>query len=324
MILPTFETLLLQPPRDMDPELFARFAPIAIQSRADGTLHSERSGYNALARFVEPLSGPPTVEELLTFFHAESQNVGRQAMRERRKAASLLYKWCDLPNLTQHPLVKMFVEARMREAKPGEPKAPILDADLEAAMRICELDSCRMRGLRDAAVLAFLRHSAMRGSEVEVLDFDNDIRLFDTMMGIRIRKSKGDQFSDGCTIWVKATPDERFCPLAALRRWREAYHGKPLFCGFTCSGTLRRGRRERLRIGGIISIVKKYMEQIGHNPDDYGSHSGRSGYVTEGYRHNVPEAEMLAVTRHKSVDVLRKYRRYLPTVYENVAERLGR
>jgi len=304
----------------MDEKLFARIAPVALGSRADSTLRGERDGYNALARFAKPLDAPPNIDELIEFFETESNRVGRQSMRTRRNAASLLYRWLNLPNLTQNPLVRMYVNARMRQAKPSEPMDPMLDNDLEGAMRICELDDKPLRGLRDAALLSFLRHSAMRGSEVSALNFDADISLFDRSMSVRIRRSKSDQFSDGDTIWVQATADERFCPLAAMRRWREVFDGEHIFCGLKNNGL---PRAVRLGLAGINSVVKKYMALLGHDPNDYGSHSGRSGYVTEGYRHGVSEADMLAVTRHKNVDILRKYRRFLPDVYENVARQLG-
>lgn len=42
---------------------------------------------------------------------------------------------------------------------------------------------------------------------------------------------------------------------------------------------------------------------------DYGGHSGRSGFVTSAFEAGVNEADIMSVTDHKSVTMLRKYRR---------------
>jgi integrase len=320
MKMPSLEVLLLQPPDDLDPELFTEIMGTALESRARGTVEAERGAYRVVATFVDRLPTAPNLGELLGFYREQTQLVGVQSMRSRRKILSLLYTYLGLPNLTQHPLARQYLTARMRKATPAQQKDAFLDADLEASIRICERDQKTMRGLRDATLLAFMCRSGMRGDEIEKLD-RADITLHDRTMLITIRRSKTDQYSEGQPIWVPARAEPRFCALALLKRWFEIYSGDALFCGVNNNGTLR--TYARLHRQSIAKIIKHYAALLGHDPRRFACHSMRSGFVTEGYRHGMTEADMLAVTRHSHVDVLRGYRRYVPELHEPLPPRLG-
>lgn len=321
MTFPTLEHLLLQPPAELDPAIFALIAPIAITSRAASSLNGDQAGYKGVLAFMarHGLTTLPDLAGVLKFYHEDSQLVGPQSMRNRRKALSLLYKYFRQENWTHHPLAREYLRARMREAAPAKQKDPLTDRVLQAAIHQCELDEHDLVGRRDASILALLR-AGRRGAEWSALDFARDCTIHENAMSVHIGSSKTDQYHEGETIWLLRESNPRYCPIALLERWREVYHGTPIYCTMNNNGTVR---DHRLSAAAMRDIVKKYVEKLGYDPTQWGAHSGRAGYVTTGYARNMSEADMLARTGQGSVDVLRKYRRYTPEFHQSMPQQMG-
>lgn len=63
----------------------------------------------------------------------------------------------------------------------------------------------------------------------------------------------------------------------------------------------------RLSDKSINLIVKKYAASIGLNPEMYGAHSLRHGFATYAALQGVEERLIMKQTRHRSVEMVRRY-----------------
>ena len=54
-------------------------------------------------------------------------------------------------------------------------------------------------------------------------------------------------------------------------------------------------------------LVKKYAELFGLDPTLYGAHSLRHGFATYAALHGIEERLIMKQTRHKSVEMVRRY-----------------
>jgi integrase len=91
-----------------------------------------------------------------------------------------------------------------------------------------------------------------------------------------------------------------------LRRWLDvsSIEVEPVFRAFEPDGALP---RRRLNDRAVARIVKAAAKRIGLSPETFGGHSLRAGFVTQGYREGLPEADIMRHTGHKSRAVLGKY-----------------
>jgi site-specific recombinase XerD len=70
-----------------------------------------------------------------------------------------------------------------------------------------------------------------------------------------------------------------------------------------------------VRIGGRLSdksvsdIVKRYVRGVKLDPDLFGGHSLRAGFVTSALEHGADLFKVMDVTRHKRIETLRGYDR---------------
>ena len=118
-----------------------------------------------------------------------------------------------------------------------------------------------------------------------------------------IRRSKGDQFGEGQVIAVARTNSE-LCPVANLEAYlkhAEITEGR-VFRAIDRHGNLKMSMTDQ----SVALIVKKLTGRAGLE-GDYSGHSLRAGFATQAARSGVEERKIVSTTRHKNMEVLRKY-----------------
>lgn len=151
---------------------------------------------------------------------------------------------------------------------------------------------------RNRAILLLGFSTALRRSNLCALDLA-DLEFADRGLVVRVRREKQDQLGKGRLIGVPFGKNET-CPVTAVREWL-AWRGKhpgPLFPG---------GHQGRLDTDTIANVVKRAAKKLGLDPQRYGGHSLRAGFVTEAVERGVNEFTIAATTGHRSLHVLRRY-----------------
>jgi integrase len=201
-----------------------------------------------------------------------------------------------LPNpCEQSGLRHLLARARRAAVKRGErpsKKTAITKPELQAMVATCD-DS--LEGLRDRALLYFAFASGgRRRSEVAIADLDDLRQVGERQYVYRLEHSKTQQAGPSAT----STPDKPVLGVAAdaLAAWLEA-------SGLTEGPIFRRLWKVRLgdglspaAVGAIVQRRAKKAGLIG----DFGGHSLRSGFVTEGGRQGVALPALMAMTEHRT------------------------
>lgn len=198
---------------------------------------------------------------------------------------------CEAPEVRQL-LAKGRRAAHKRGERPQK-KTAITRTELEALVTTCE-DT--LTGLRDRALLYFAFASGgRRRSEVAAADL-SDLRRIGTR-GYVYRLEHGKTLQDGPK--TTSTPDKPILGVAAdaLAAWLDA-------AGLTEGPIFRRLWGTTIGPGlsskSVADIVQKRARLAGLE-GDFGGHSLRSGFVTEGARQGVALPALMAMTDHRSV-----------------------
>ena len=160
---------------------------------------------------------------------------------------------------------------------------------------ISRMDLRTLHGLRDRAILLIGFMGAFRRSELVSLTME-DIRKFPQGIVLHIKRSKTDQRGEGQQVGIphlKNVPEEM-----------DGIHDGPIFRKILKNGKVA---STHLSENTVNLLVKKYAELIGLDPTLYGAHSLRHGFATYAALHGIEERLIMKQTRHKSVEMVRRY-----------------
>ncbi|MEA9557608.1 tyrosine-type recombinase/integrase [Xanthomonas nasturtii] len=198
---------------------------------------------------------------------------------------------CEAPAVRQ--LLKRGRRASVKRGERPHKKTAITRDELEALLSACD-DS--LEGLRDKALLLFgFASGGRRRSEIAAADWQDLRRIGDDAFIYRLEHSKTQQAGPNAT----ATPDKPVLGRAgsALATWLTA-------ADITEGPLFRRLWGERvgpaLSPKAVAAIVQRRALQAGLT-GDFGGHSLRSGFITEGGRQGIALPALMALTEHRSV-----------------------
>jgi integrase len=176
--------------------------------------------------------------------------------------------------------------------------------------------------VRDRAVLLLGWAGAFRRSELASLDVTDCRAEGPKRLVVTVRRSKTDQEGQGMLKVILAGEHPDTCPVRALELWRKAggITTSALFRRVSKYGTVLDGR---LSDRAIARIVQDGAKRAGLDPELYGNHSLRSGFMTEAYLQDVPEADIMEQSGHRSITVARQYRQMRDLRRRDAAGRVG-
>jgi integrase len=185
-----------------------------------------------------------------------------------------------------------------------EGKRPLLGSAVRQGSAELAAQQNHLLALRDRALVLLGWFGALRRSELVAIDVGH-LRFVGQGLELLIPRSKTDQEGRGHVIPIGRERDPDVCPVHALRAWIAA--------GAIREGAvLRRVDRwghvgPRLSDHAVAEIVKKAAAAAGVDPELIAGHSLRSGLVTEAARQGRAEGQIMKITRHESVTMLRRY-----------------
>ncbi len=253
-------------------------------------------------------ASPPVVARYLGTLGASLKIA---SIRRRVVAISQHHKERGFESPTAHKLVREVVGGIARTHGSAQIRKAAITTDILGRL-LKSLDRETLRGQRDRAILLLGFSGAFRRSELAALDV-GDLAFDDRGLIATVRYSKTDQEGQGRQVAVPfLLKNAQQCPVTAVREWLRlaGIAEGPVFRTFA----LPRGRHdgvERLqanRMDGrdIARVVQRTIALAGVD-GNFGGHSLRAGFVTAAAQKKIPEVDIMRVTGHRSVTVLRGY-----------------
>jgi site-specific recombinase XerD len=181
---------------------------------------------------------------------------------------------------------------------------PLSTGEMRAISQRLLLEGTPM-AMRDRAIILVGFASALRSANLVSLQLA-DLEFCEQGVRLWIGREKTDQEAKGRLIGLPHGKHPETCPVAALRTWiaRRGEFPGPVFTRLVGASPLRSLQPEQ-----VARIVKKAVAGSGFEVAAVGSHSLRSGFVSEAGQNGASELQIALQTGHRDMATLRRYLR---------------
>ena len=217
----------------------------------------------------------------------------------------------DYEDPTKHPRVRVTLQAIRRRLSTDQDQATPLTSQ-RLLQVLLSIDTATAAGIRDVALLLVGWYGALRRSELAGLERDH-LSLDRDGLVLQLPRSKA---SPDHSVWVPIAnqPDSDWNPTTRLEDWLEAAARlrptatEAVWLHVTRGNTVTRDAP--ITAAAINNMVQRRARSAGlENASGYSAHSLRAGFVTEAKNRGIDEADIMRHTRHKSVQIMRRYDR---------------
>ena len=280
-------------------------------SKANNTVRAYKSDFKdfglfcAQNAFKSLPSEPKIVSLYLTYLSAKDAKIS--TLKRRLVSIGVIHRLKGHYLDTKHPsIIENIMGIRRRKGSIKKRKKPILISQLKALINVIDQEKNEdIKKLRDRSIILIGFSGGFRRNEIVSLDY-NDLDFVEEGLKIHIRRSKTDQFGEGL---VKALPyfdNSRYCPVVSLKKWLEIskISSGALFRRFSKGSKLS---EHRLTDQTVALLIKQYLELAGIDSKNYSGHSLRSGFATSAAESGAEERNIMAMTGHKSTEMVRRY-----------------
>jgi len=280
-------------------------------SKADNTIRAYKSDFNDFGLFCAQNgfkslpSDPKIVSLYLT--QLSTKNVKISTIKRRLVSIGVIHKLKGHYLDTKHPLiVENLMGIKRRKGSIQNGKKPLLINNLKKIINVIdEQKKEKIKILRDRTIILIGFSGGFRRNEIVSLDFD-DLDFVEEGLKINIKRSKTDQFGAGSTKGLPYFENSQYCPVVSIKKWIEIskINSGALFRRFTKGSNLS---EKRLTDQTVALLIKEYLGLAGIDSTNYSGHSLRSGFATSAAEAGAEERTIMAMTGHKSTEMVRRY-----------------
>jgi site-specific recombinase XerD len=250
-------------------------------------------------------SEPKIVSLYLT--HLSTKDIKLSTIKRRLVSIGVIHKIKGHYLDTKHPLIiENLMGIKRRKGSIQKSKKPILINDLKKIVDAINQDKLKdIKKLRDKSIILIGFAGGFRRNEIVSLDVE-DIEFVYEGLKITLRRSKTDQFGAGTIKGIPYFENKLYCPATALQRWLNISKitKGPIFRRFSKGSLLLDAR---LTDQTVALLIKEYLNKAGINSRSYSGHSLRSGFATSAAEAGAEERSIMAMTGHKSTEMVRRY-----------------
>src|SRR6056300_295116 len=267
-------------------------------SKSKNTLRAYQSDYTDFLEFCSKngFQSMPTQPKILALYITHLSSYSKYSTLKRRLASiSVIHKVKGHYIDTKHPIImENLMGIKRTNGSNQKGKKPLLISNLKILIKaIDESKEKDKRKIRDKALLLIGFSGGFRRSELVDIEYD-DLEFVSEGVKIFVKKSKTDQSGEGMTKAIPYFDNKKFCPVKALKKWIEITDFK-------------NGKIFNISDKNVALIIKKYANQAGLDSNKYAGHSLRSGFATSTAEFGAEERNIMAMTGHKSTEMVRRY-----------------
>ena len=267
-------------------------------SKSTNTLRAYQSDFNDFSLFCKRngFQSMPTLPKILSLYLTELSTKSKFSTLKRRLASiSIFHKMKGHYIDIKHPIImENLMGIKRINGTNQKGKKPLLINDLKLLINVIDKSFEKdFKKIRDKAILLVGFAGGFRRSELVSIE-NEDIEFVTEGVKIFVRRSKTDQSGEGM---IKAIPyfnNDQFCPVIALNKWINILDNteKKIF---------------NISDKSVALILKKYASKAGLDSRKYSGHSLRSGFATSTAESGAEERNIMAMTGHKSTEMVRRY-----------------
>ena len=185
-------------------------------------------------------------------------------------------------------------------------KKPLLINSLKQIIDVIDQQKKEeIKKIRDRSIILIGFSGGFRRNEIVSLDFD-DLDFVTEGLKINIKRSKTDQFGEGFTKALPYFDSSQYCPVISLKKLLDLskLNSGPVFRRFIKGSKLS---ENRLTDQTVALLIKEYLNLAGIDNKNFSGHSLRSGFATSAAESGAEERSIMAMTGHKSTEMVRRY-----------------
>ena len=280
-------------------------------SKAVNTIRAYQSDFNDFRIFCSKNSfrSMPTDPKIVSLYLTQlSTNEAKMSTLKRRIVSiGVIHKLKGHYLDTKHPsIIENLMGIKRRKGSIQKGKKPLLINNLKEIIdAIDQQNKEEVKKLRDRAIILIGFSGGFRRNEIVSLDYE-DLDFVQEGLKINLRRSKTDQFGEGFVKGLPYFDNSQYCPVVSMQKWIEIskINTGALFRRFNKGSNLS---ENRLTDQTVALLIKEYLKLVGIDSKNYSGHSLRSGFATSAAESGAEERSIMAMTGHKSAEMVRRY-----------------
>ena len=280
-------------------------------SRANNTVRAYKSDFNDFGLFCAKngFKSLPTQPKIVALYltHLSTKEIKMSTIKRRLVSIGVIHKLKGHYLDTKHPsIIENIMGIKRRKGTLQKAKKPILISSLKKLINVIDQQKKEeIKKLRDRSIILIGFSGGFRRNEIVSLDYD-DLDFVPEGLKLRIRRSKTDQFGEGFTKALPYFDSSQYCPVVSLKKLLDLskIRSGPVFRRFSKGSKLS---EKRLTDQTVALLIKEYLNLAGIDSKNFSGHSLRSGFATSAAESGVEERNIMAMTGHKSTEMVRRY-----------------
>ena len=280
-------------------------------SKADNTIRAYKSDFNDFGLFCvqNGFKSLPSEPKIVSLYltHLSTKNAKMSTLKRRLVSIAVIHKLKGYYLDTKHPsIIENIMGIKRRKGSFQKGKKPLLINNLKELINVIDKQKNKeIKKLRDRSIILIGFSGGFRRNEIVSLDYE-DLDFVSEGLKINLRRSKTDQLGEGSVKGLPYFENSQYCPVKSIQRWIEKsnINTGPLFRRFTKGSNLT---ENRLTDQTVALLIKKYLKLAGVESSNYSGHSLRSGFATSAAESGAEERSIMAMTGHKSTEMVRRY-----------------
>jgi len=279
-------------------------------SKANNTLRAYRSDFKDFGAFCAKhgFKSLPTEPKIVSLYLTNlSKSSKISTLRRRLVSISMVHKLKGHYLDTKHPvIIENLMGIKRAKGSIQKGKKPILINHLKAIINVIDQQKVsEIKRARDKSIILIGFGGGFRRTELISIDHE-DLEFVQEGVKITIKRSKTDQYGEGMIKGLPYFTNQNYCPVINLKKWLELSNIKSgsIFRRFAKGSVLT---NYRLTDQSVVLLIKNYLNLAGIENSNYSGHSLRSGFATAAAESGADERSIMAMTGHKTTQMVRRY-----------------
>ncbi len=280
-------------------------------SKAINTVRAYKSDFKDFGLFCvqNGFKSLPSEPKIISLYltHLSTKNIKMSTIKRRLVSIGVIHRLKGHYLDTKHPsIIENIMGIKRRKGSTQKGKKPLLINNLKEIINVIDKENNEeIKKQRDRTIILVGFSGGFRRNEIVSLDYD-DLDFVTEGLKINLKRSKTDQFGEGAVKGLPYFDNFQYCPVLSVKKWIEIskINSGPLFRRFIKGSNLS---ENRLTDQTVALLIKKYLKLAGVDSKNYSGHSLRSGFATSAAESGVEERSIMAMTGHKSTEMVRRY-----------------